>query len=450
MSELIETVNPNMPRGYEALSGVRITQQKDGVLRYDGLLELGEGDDRIVRMVQLPELDQIFHDQSLEPSQPDPDHESALIKDEILADVKAMLSSIVEAPLAAMAARLDELEKTNKALAAENRQQKEQIDKLLKELEEARAANPNETRTEDNLVVETPPAAEPTTAETTEITGTQYQYPADGSRWQRGKVWVGETISGRRAHAGLMRVTERGGRRYRIVEEEIGPDGYVESDSRSGARALGAVALAAVAGALLWELWEHKIHGHSTSREIREAVQGQIAAHEHADKLRDAANHKAEMQAIGGINNHLHHLQDTMTRQHVHDHYHELRAIHGNETGPSSYYPHINHGVHTTSGTDYGYGTPTGPNHASHLQYINGNSGHKLTGVELPKNLKLAHNTAGGYSLTDTRGNRIINRLEWDRQGNLSTSTRAALKAKGYSLTQGALGRRYITEVSVS
>lgn len=82
-----------------------------------------------------------------------------------------------------------------------------------------------------------------------------------------------------------------------------------------------------------------------------------------------------------------------------------------------------------------------------HIDYYNSAPGHKLTGVENPKILHLQHNLGGDHSLVDNRGKTIINQVEWDRQGNLSRATRAAVRAKGFLLSQGQLGKRYMTEV---
>jgi hypothetical protein len=60
MAEVIEKIEPEMPAGYDKLSGIEITKQKDGQVRYSGLLELGEGEDMIVRKVLIPEPDMLW------------------------------------------------------------------------------------------------------------------------------------------------------------------------------------------------------------------------------------------------------------------------------------------------------------------------------------------------------------------------------------------------------
>ncbi len=60
MSEVIANINPEMPHGYEKLDGLEIIKQKDGSLRYNGVLELGDSDSKIKRRIQLPELDEVW------------------------------------------------------------------------------------------------------------------------------------------------------------------------------------------------------------------------------------------------------------------------------------------------------------------------------------------------------------------------------------------------------
>lgn len=82
-------------------------------------------------------------------------------------------------------------------------------------------------------------------------------------------------------------------------------------EERSGGGLAVAIGLGAfVLGALAIEIYEHKIMGHSTTREFRQIAQNHLAemkainAHEHVDKIRDTANHAAEMKAINNIDLH--------------------------------------------------------------------------------------------------------------------------------------------------
>lgn len=60
MSEVLATVDPELPSGYEKLDGIEIVEQKDGGYRYNGLIELGEGDSKTTRRVQLPDLAEMW------------------------------------------------------------------------------------------------------------------------------------------------------------------------------------------------------------------------------------------------------------------------------------------------------------------------------------------------------------------------------------------------------
>lgn len=67
---------------------------------------------------------------------------------------------------------------------------------------------------------------------------------------------------------------------------------------------------------------------------------------------------------------------------------------------------------------------------------------HRLTGVELPKNLKLIL-ADDGRKIIDAQGRVIINKVQWDRQGKLSRATMSSLKQSNYKLVSGKLGNRY-------
>lgn len=143
-----------------------------------------------------------------------------------------------------------------------------------------------------------------------------------------------------------------------------------ETTERRGAGLAAAIGVGAVLGGLAIEIYEHKIMGHSTSRELRQITQNHIAemkainAHEHADKLRDAAQHKAEMTAIHNLDlqekaAHTSEIKAINAHEHAdflrarHAHKHDLDAINGVLKA-------VNKDHHTLLEHAGIYGTPTG------------------------------------------------------------------------------------------
>lgn len=56
MSEVVwSSSNVALPRGYEKLDGIEVVKQKDDGIRFNGLMELGVGNEQTIRKVQLPD-----------------------------------------------------------------------------------------------------------------------------------------------------------------------------------------------------------------------------------------------------------------------------------------------------------------------------------------------------------------------------------------------------------
>jgi hypothetical protein len=56
MSEVLASVDAAMPRGYEKLDRIEIVKQDKGNIRFNGVIELGEGENKLERRVLLPDL----------------------------------------------------------------------------------------------------------------------------------------------------------------------------------------------------------------------------------------------------------------------------------------------------------------------------------------------------------------------------------------------------------
>lgn len=196
---------------------------------------------------------------------------------------------------------------------------------------------------------------------------------------RRAGAGIGGFLVGRqvRIHNGYYNVADRWGRNPTIIDAEEG-EILIEEDERRGAL-VGAAAVGVVIGAVLAELVEHKIWGHSSGPKV--------INHYNTVTVPGSNGHEVLGTAVPGPN---------------------------------------------TSGR--------------HIDYYNSGLTHRKTGVDLPKAVHLAGAT-GHQRIVDSNGNTIVphSKLEWDRQGNLSRATRAYLRAKNYALTQGKLGRRYMT-----
>jgi hypothetical protein len=179
-------------------------------------------------------------------------------------------------------------------------------------------------------------------------------------------------------HNGMYNLVDRRGRDVVAIDPEVAAV-YEESNERTGAVALGAVALAGLAGVVGY-LIGHKT-GHTT-----------IVNH----------NHTVIVPGSGARP----------------------------EAGSALSIP--------------------GPNSSGrHVDLFNAAPGHRKTAVDLPKTVHFKKLFGHGI-LVDDKGRTIVGRLKhglFDEQGNLSLRARTMAKAKGYLLTQGQLGKRYMTYI---
>lgn len=60
MSEVVGSLDPVMPVGYEKLDGIEVVKQQDGSIRYNGLLRLGTDGVTLDRKVLLPDLAEVW------------------------------------------------------------------------------------------------------------------------------------------------------------------------------------------------------------------------------------------------------------------------------------------------------------------------------------------------------------------------------------------------------
>lgn len=429
MSEVIATINVEMPSGYEKLSGIEVVKQKDETSRYNGILELGESESKFERRISLVDPLEMW---GYDSDTTDWENRTANPKEWWMNKQIANLTERVfklETQNASALARNTELEEilkernpqthtaviseaetTSEPLPSSDKDESDGLsdkateDKLwLPAKGESVILNaPQEHRcfgwkTSSELFVDDDEThvtitngetekkvllssiSKPESVVTESATAEPISEAAGDSsrevptnRWNSLRTRMGNILTGRSAVIGMQtRLFEKNGQQIRITEEVVDADGTVESDKRVGGIAVlgGAALLAAgvIIGVLAEDYFESK-HG------IPKTGLGRVI-HEHSS---------------------------------------------GNIAGPGS-----------------------------HVDFYNPSPGHRLIGVELPKSLHLA-NHSGHDIIVDNHGRTVVGRLKdgmFDRQGKLSRGARAILKAKGYGVSWGKLGERFMTIV---
>ncbi|HET7528629.1 MAG TPA: hypothetical protein VFJ84_00150 [Candidatus Saccharimonadales bacterium] len=244
MSEVLATLDPELPGGYEKLDGIEVVEQKDGSYRYNGLVELGEGDAKMIRRVQLPDLAEMW---GYDPAE-------------------------------------SEAEWQERQADPEKWEMKRQIKELSGRLEALEAKN---AELEARIEAKDPPP-EP------EARKVAYREPL--SRRLRRRV-TGEP------EPPQYYQDEKG---YFYLEDEqrvyVPPEAVERRDGGAGA-ALVALGAAAVAAFIGYELGKR---GHSYSPDVTKI-------------------HKE----VADIDQQLNIFEAQSSAQHIHDHQHELQAIHG-------------------------------------------------------------------------------------------------------------------------
>src|SRR4051794_5690764 len=124
MSEIIANIDPGMPTGYEKLDGIEVTKQKDGSLRYNGIIKLGDGPNTFERKVQIPDLLEMWGmdtpelNTEWERYKSDPDK---WIQTKLLEELNGKVSALTET-VNQMQQHITDLERRNAELEEELRQ----------------------------------------------------------------------------------------------------------------------------------------------------------------------------------------------------------------------------------------------------------------------------------------------------------------------------------------
>jgi hypothetical protein len=387
MSEVLWSGNVHMPSGYEKLDGIEIMRQKDGATKVNGLIELGDDEKSINRKVQ-----------SLDPLEMwgyESDEYEHYISNPDKWDMKWQMQRLTE--------RIDDLEERNRLLEEREIAREAELTALQNQLADTNAETLNDQELEvntENVPIHTlEPEPEVVEEEVIDIdpeenvTGSPVVDPSveaspmSEHRSRIGRITgsIGGWLLGRqvRLHNGAYNLVDRRGN-VTVVEEETAAN-YAETNERAGVAAVGGLAVGAVVGIALWEFFEHKVFGHSSGSSAK-------------------------------VINHY----DTVT------------------------VPPSGSGAHSVNAFDI----PGANSSGRHVDYYNSDLNHRKTGIEMPKKVHL-DGAPGSQRIVDSSGNVVVphNKLSWDRQGNLSSSTRSYIRGKNYLLTQANLGKRYMTEI---
>lgn len=374
MAEVIATLNPEMPKRYEKLDGIEYVKQKDGTLRVNGILELGDGEEKIVRKILIPEPDTMwgYEPEEYEKYKEDPE------KWEMAREIKRLSTR-----LANVEQELSRL-RTPEGPPPENLASPSADNHTAEQSKPAPAARPEES--------EPQPAAAEEAAADIQVEPTEPEAQERGNLWHRISGRVGRFVIGSQAamHNGVYNLADRQGRREVVLEEVRDTEtvgGYTEHERRRGAAAIVGGAALVGAGVLAgWLIW------------------GRHGGH-------DVINHYYSNGAeVAGP-----------------------PVVPGGGNGGSA-------AMNSLSG--------------SHVDFFDASVGHRLTAVQLPKELHL-ETISGHEAIVDNHGNLVASSSELpkgiaDRQGNLSLDARKLLRAKGYILAQGKLGNRFMTIVNGS
>lgn len=488
MSETVATFDPLMPAGYEKLDGIEVTQLKDGSLRFNGILKLGDGEEPLVRRVQIPDPVELW---GYDTPEWDEKWEQYKANPELWAANKR---------IEALENKVAELTRFNQSLEKKLDNQTKLIEDLTARLEERHVIEPEakegvEGRTEQERESETP--AEPKEkVQPKEATARPSEVPDEPAETDSGTKkypFSGETVNEAEDFSIGDRVAiKRGESGYEPGYVVEGFDKDDEGNDRVIIRKFGKSGGPTKAIHPQFLIHNNELKPKEvieTPPKTHEKVEPKQAVTESDNRLKRRRNRFAgalgvrllrrQVELQNGVYNYVYDRgrgRHVVVEEEVIDGYPASSVEVGNRAAVGGAaliaagvvlawvadkiedYFEARHGVPKTGitrtiienppkvTTTVHEGIASG---GSHIDFYNSASGHRLTGVELPANLHL-HGAPGNEYFVDNNGHTVLSNAKWDRQGNLSHRLRTLFRAKRYILGQGRLGQRYMTVVGDS
>ena len=359
MSEVVTTVNPMMPPDYGYIKAIEIKRLNDGSIRYNGIIDIGEGDALVHRRIQLPSLETIWgHSPSLRVDyMRDPENWVSPYATEPIAEPQTELEQLrqrvaeLEAELEAIrgvpVAPVDTAADTDDRVAGTSA-----VGAGPDRIEEETAREPGAAVAEDREVIDTTEPRDRTVVEDDRNLPFRDRMV---NRWYGMNAKVGGFILGRNArpYRGGYRVYDRSGTTYRDIDEDEYDDTY-ESQRRAGAIVvLGGLALFA-GGVLIGWLLHKNGNGHVIN-EYNESIRGgkipadqfnqiidQINDNQTDLSAQEARDHAQEMDRLNEIAEQV--QEDTQLDksnhrllEHINRHLHNLKDVNFRDLDISSF-----------------------------------------------------------------------------------------------------------------